>query len=67
MRDRAKKTPRIVNPWSDPELVREKEAVDPSPVEPSDHQEKPTHEQTNSPGHPNIRLPKEAYPDRSND
>ncbi|NYD82039.1 hypothetical protein HD884_002102 [Ochrobactrum intermedium] len=55
------------NPWSDPDLVREKDTTDPSPVEPRDHQEKPTHEQTNAPGNPNIRVPKEPYPDRSKD
>ncbi len=55
------------NPWSDPDLVREKEAVDPTQAEPRDHQEKPTHEQSNAPGNPDIKVPKEPYPDRSKD
>jgi hypothetical protein len=55
------------NPWSDPDLVREKEAVDPTQDEPRDHQEKPTHEQSNAPGNPDIKVPKEPYPDRSKD
>ncbi len=55
------------NPWSDPDLVREKDVTDPSPIEPRDRQEKPTHEQTNAPGNPNVRAPIEPYPDRSKD
>lgn len=55
------------NPWSDPDLVREKDANDPSQVEPRDRQEKPTHEQSNAPGNPNVKVPKEPYPDRTQD
>lgn len=55
------------NPWSDPDLVREKVTNDPSQVKPNEHQEKPTHEQSNAPGNPNVQVPKEPYPDRSRD
>ncbi len=55
------------SPWSDPDLHREHQATDPSPIEQRDHQEKPTHEQTNAPGNPNKKLPNEPYPDRSKD
>lgn len=57
--------PQKKSPWSDPELVREKETADPSPAEPEDHHAKPTHEQSNAPGSPEKRLPDEPYPDRS--
>ncbi|KAB2671372.1 hypothetical protein F9K85_21935 [Brucella tritici] len=53
------------NPWSDPTLDRNSHAIDPNPVEPKDHNEKPTHEQANAPGNPKKKLPKEPYPDRS--
>jgi|GEM_PF-729331 len=59
-----KNTPR--NAWSDPDLHRDDQSADPSPVEPRDHEEKPTHEQTNAPGNPKKKLPDKPYPDRSN-
>jgi hypothetical protein len=34
-------------------------------VEPRDHQQKPTHEQSNAPGSQNTKKPSEPYPDRS--
>lgn len=55
------------SPWSDPDLHREHTTVDPSPVEPQDQHEKPTHEQSNAPGNPKKQLPDEPYPDRSKD
>lgn len=55
------------SPWSDPDLQRPDESADPSPIEPRDHQEKPTHEQSNAPGNPKKKLPIEPYPDRSKD
>jgi len=53
------------SPWSDPDLVRDDQSADPNPVDPKDQNEKPTHEQTNSPGNPNKQVPKSPYPDRS--
>jgi len=55
------------SPWSDPDLVRNDQSADPAPKDPKDQNEKPTHEQSNSPGNPNRELPREHYPDRSKD
>ncbi|ANG98623.1 hypothetical protein LQT97_13520 [Brucella pseudogrignonensis] len=53
------------NPWSDPDLHRDDQSADPSKVEPRDHQQKPTHEQSNAPGSQSTKKPSEPYPDRS--
>jgi len=55
------------NPWSDPDLHRDDASADPSPAEPEDQNEKPTHEQTNAPGNPRKQLPDEPYRDRTKD
>lgn len=52
-------------PWSDPDLHRADQSADPSPREPKNHHEKPTHEQSNTPGNPIKKRPLEPYPDRS--
>lgn len=55
------------SPWTDPDLVRDDQSADPAPVDPKDQSERPTHEQSNSPGNPKKKLPNEPYIDRSND
>lgn len=55
------------SPWTDPDLAREDQSADPAPVDPKDQNERPTHEQSNSPGNHEKKLPNEPYIDRSND
>lgn len=46
---------------------REHHTIDPTPGDPKDQQEKPTHEQSNSPGSQTKKVPSEHYSDRSKD
>ena len=53
------------SPWSDKDLVSDDQSAEPDPTEPKDQNATHIHEQTNSPGNPRKKTPKEPYSDRS--